>query len=123
VGFHPVAVALQNDTQIKHNTKIKYITYRIQITYTSNINTTQNTTLKKKKRKESKKRNVTKKNCALRMPDVSEERVTSILSQENPSRRKSSECSSGPEMTLKMEVITFYRNVGLHKDYMAQYPR
>jgi hypothetical protein len=27
VGFHPVAVALQNDTQIIH------ITYRIQITY------------------------------------------------------------------------------------------
>jgi hypothetical protein len=32
VGFHPVAVALQNDTQIKHNTQIKYITNRIQLT-------------------------------------------------------------------------------------------
>jgi hypothetical protein len=36
VGFHPVAVALQNDKQIKYNTQIKHITYRIQITYTSN---------------------------------------------------------------------------------------
>jgi hypothetical protein len=43
VGLHPVAVALQNDTQIRH------ITYRIQITYTSNINIKQNTTLKKEK--------------------------------------------------------------------------
>jgi hypothetical protein len=74
VDFHPVAVALQNDTQIKH------ITYRIQITYTSN---TQNTHIKCRtytsnykyhtkyntgKRKGSKKRNVTKKNCVLRMP-------------------------------------------------------
>jgi hypothetical protein len=67
VGFHPVAVALQNDTQIKH------ITYRIQITYTSN---TQNIHIKYKyhtkcnteKRKGSKKRNVTKKNCVLRVP-------------------------------------------------------
>jgi hypothetical protein len=39
VGFHPVAVALQNDTQIKH------ITYRIQIAYTSN---TQNIHIKYK---------------------------------------------------------------------------
>jgi hypothetical protein len=59
VGFHPVAVALHNNTQIKH------ITNRIQITDTSNINTTQNTTLKK--RKGSRKRNVTKKNCVLQM--------------------------------------------------------
>jgi hypothetical protein len=41
VGFHPVAVALQNDTQIKH------ITNRIQITYTSN---TQNKHIKYKYR-------------------------------------------------------------------------
>jgi hypothetical protein len=54
VGFHPVAVALQNDTQIKH------ITNRIQITYTSK---TQNIHIKYKhhtkcnteKRKGSKK--------------------------------------------------------------------
>jgi hypothetical protein len=67
VGFHPVAAALQNDTQIKH------ITYRIQVTYTSN---TQNIQIKYKyhtkynteKRKGSKKRNVTEMNCVLRMP-------------------------------------------------------
>jgi hypothetical protein len=45
VGFHPVAVALENDTQIKHNTQIKHITNRIQIAYTSN---TQNTHIKYK---------------------------------------------------------------------------
>jgi hypothetical protein len=45
VGFHPVAVALQNDTQIKYNTQIKHITNRIQITYTSN---TQNLHIKYK---------------------------------------------------------------------------
>jgi hypothetical protein len=43
VGFHPVAVALQNDTQIKHNTQIKHIANRIQITYTSNTQNNKNT--------------------------------------------------------------------------------
>jgi hypothetical protein len=67
VGFHPVAVALQNDTQIEHN--YKQTTDNIHInTQNIHIKYKNHTKYNTKKRKGSKKLYVIMKNCVLRMP-------------------------------------------------------